>query len=69
MATLTIHIETQVNTDYDEVTETVKVATGDIDGVTLRESKVCPNSETDDDVKTAFKVVLTANGYTWDTEA
>lgn len=69
MSTLTITIETQTNTDYDEVSETVKCASGDIDGVKLPEKHTCPSTETDVSCKTEFKTLLTANGHTWTTEA
>lgn len=68
MAELQITIVTESNTDYDGVTESVKKATGTIDGGKMATVVSCADIETDEYVKGEFRSAATAQGYSWDTE-
>ena len=65
---LTWTITSITELDYDDVSETIKHIIPLINGEKLPHEFSKPDTETDADIKTAIKAVLTDKGYSWDTE-
>jgi|ETNmetMinimDraft_30_1059905.scaffolds.fasta_scaffold17668_3 hypothetical protein len=68
MPELQITIEQETNQDYDGVDETVKKATGTIDGASMTTIVSSETTTTDNDLKQEFRDQAIDQGYTWDTE-